>query len=802
MSSLHQAHATLVPGDGPAHLRPRQRWRDPCCILPVLALLLVAGSLLSALSLSSAADGLAPAPKAASGTIAITADGSALLAVNPDSNSVTLVDTASQSVIAEIPVGVDARSVAIAPDGQWACVANQGSGTVSIVDIGSASATAELAVGYRPAGVAVSPDGRLIAVAELGDDQVRLLDADTWSSVAVISVGDRPCGLAFAPDQRRLLVTHLLSGQVTIILLRPFAVYLPIILKGGLVGLPAWGAAEQVGAAPSYEVSTVATWPQVAPAPAVAVNSSGTRAYLPQTMAHGQGLNTQFDTTVFPKVSVLNLETNEHQPAEHIPLPEKDQPVGLPWDVALARGDQELWVVNAASNDVSVLDISNPRAVHIPVADNPRGIVIHPDGQLAYVNNTLAGTISVIDTQLYTVTAVITATEIPLPPVLLQGKRLFNSSARPELSQARWISCNTCHVEGEHDGRTWLLQYIAEVPPGATAVITRNTTSLLGMIETYPLRWSAEWDESADSEFSIRFEQFGTGLIQGEMSATLGPPNQGRSWDLDCLASYIDSLVLPDPRTAVATPPAQDEGRSSGLLTMAQTRSGEESVALKGDPDQGRELFLSSRTGCSACHPAPLYTDQRQHDVGTASSYGEWFGPRIDTPTLRFLYDSAPYLHDGSAATLLDVLTTKNPEDEHGVTSDLTPHELDDLVAYLLSLPGSEEEPFTYQASTCLGQPTFGPEQINIWVEGHDIVMAHHGAIYNCCAQMVIYLEEHAPLFKLIEMEEYPDSGACFCLCPYQLGARIANLAPGTYRVQVWNGVEQKLLLEQAVDVR
>ena len=103
------------------------------------------------------------------------------------------------------------------------------------------------------------------------------------------------------------------------------------------------------------------------------------------------------------------------------------------------------------------------------------------------------------------------------------------------MAQARWISCNTCHIEGEHDGRTWQLQYLAGPAP-AGATVPRNTTSLLGMIETYPLRWSAEWDESADSEFSIRFEQFGAGLIAGAMHPTDGPPNQGRSYDLDCLA--------------------------------------------------------------------------------------------------------------------------------------------------------------------------------------------------------------------------------------------------------------------------
>jgi hypothetical protein len=44
-------------------------------------------------------------------------------------------------------------------------------------------------------------------------------------------------------------------------------------------------------------------------------------------------------------------------------------------------------------------------------------------------------------------------------------------------------------------------------------------------------------------------------------------------------------------------------------------------------------------------------------------------------------------LHDGSAANLYEVLTTKNPHDEHGVTSLLSTSEMEDLVAYLLALP-------------------------------------------------------------------------------------------------------------------
>jgi len=497
-----------------------------------------------------------------SSAIAITADGATLLVVNPDSNSLTLVATTDRSVLAEVPVGVDPRSVAVDDARERAYVANRGSDSVSVVDLDARSPVAEVAVGGRPVGVALSPDGRFLAVAELGDDRVRFLDAATLASLSAIAVADRPHGLAFTPDGQHLLVSHLLSGNVTILPVQPFIIHLPLIWKSG-TGKPVDSAGPiihppyQFTNLPTYQPTNPPTWPNVAPAPAVIVNAAGTRAYLAQTMANGLGLNTSFDTSVFPKVSVLNLETNSHQTSEHISLPETDRPVGLPWAAALAKGDSELWVVNSASNDVSVIDISAPtqpaRIANIPVGDNPRGIVLAPDSSTAYVNNSLAGTVSVIDAHTYTVTDVITVTTLPLPPALLHGKRLFFSSAQPDLAQAAWISCNTCHIEGEQDGRTWLLQYTDEVPPGATPVITRNTTSLLSMVETYPLRWSAEWDESADSEFSIRFEQFGSGLIPGAMHPTRGTPNQGRSYDLDCLALFLDSLVAPQ-RSHTLTP--------------------------------------------------------------------------------------------------------------------------------------------------------------------------------------------------------------------------------------------------------
>jgi cytochrome c peroxidase len=109
---------------------------------------------------------------------------------------------------------------------------------------------------------------------------------------------------------------------------------------------------------------------------------------------------------------------------------------------------------------------------------------------------------------------------------------------------------------------------------------------------------------------------------------------------------------------------------------------------------RGREIFQRTMTSdgrpiavglrCITCHNPPYYTDRRLHDVGTR----HWMDRqgKFDTPHLNNIYDSAPYLHNGMAATLEEIWTVFNPEDRHGVTNDLTKDQLNDLIEYLKTL--------------------------------------------------------------------------------------------------------------------
>jgi cytochrome c peroxidase len=104
---------------------------------------------------------------------------------------------------------------------------------------------------------------------------------------------------------------------------------------------------------------------------------------------------------------------------------------------------------------------------------------------------------------------------------------------------------------------------------------------------------------------------------------------------------------------------------------------------LSAAAQRGKRIFFDQRTACASCHPAGLFTDLKGYDVGTRSRYDT--SPHFDTPTLIEVWRTAPYLHDGSAATLRDVIE-QNKEDRHGRTSHLTTTQIDDLVAYLRSL--------------------------------------------------------------------------------------------------------------------
>ena len=560
-----------------------------------------------------------------SSPITMTPDGQYLAVINMDSNSVSLVDIPSLTLTLEIPVGPNPQTLSIDSSGKWGFVSNRDDDTISVVDLEAGELITHLPVGDEPFGVVVGPNGRLY-VSNTGSNTVQIVELSTLDTLATVPVEIGPRGLALSPDKGQIYVTHFLSGKLSVI-------------NADTLNIEA----------------VISTGPDSNLSQSIWLDPATQLAYLPHTRSNVTNPALLFDSTVFPVVSVVDSSTNEHLLSKRIFLDIADRPVGLPLDATLTSSGK-LYVLNAGSNDVSVIDLRTSRGLaHIEVGDNPRGMVLSLDENMLYVNNTLSGSVSVIDTLEDRVVDEVFVTEIPLPPDVLNGKILFCTSSRSDMSKDQWISCATCHFDAKMDGRTW---FFRDGP--------RNTPSLIGVKDTLPIHWSGDLDELQDVESTIRNIQTGTGLGEGpsncDPACDQAAPNAGRSKDLDDLAAYLRSLRF-DPN-----PNLNPDG------TLSETAR------------RGRAVFLSEETGCATCHVPPLYTDRAKHDVGTGVSPLETKGTAFDTPSLRGIYQTGPYLHDGSATTLLDVLTAQNEEDRHGQTSHLSEAQIQDLIAFLLSL--------------------------------------------------------------------------------------------------------------------
>jgi outer membrane autotransporter protein len=131
---------------------------------------------------------------------------------NPSSNSVAVINTATNLVGPTIPVNPGPEGVAVTPNGQVAYVANTGTvpspgNTVSVIDTATNTLVGSpITVGLLPVGVAITPDGKFVYVTNEGDDTVSIINTAT-NSVGSISVGSSPFGIAITPDGEFVYVT-------------------------------------------------------------------------------------------------------------------------------------------------------------------------------------------------------------------------------------------------------------------------------------------------------------------------------------------------------------------------------------------------------------------------------------------------------------------------------------------------------------------------------------------------------------------------------------------------------------------
>jgi MYXO-CTERM domain-containing protein len=610
----------------------------------------------------------------ASSTIVHDAPRHRVCNVNADSDSVSCIDTERLARTFEAPVGAHPRTLAIVADGSiW--VANQDDGTLSVLDAdGSPQRTIELGVAAAPFGVVTNPGRDRVFVTLQGPGEVVAFDAASGGELARGKAGNFPAGIAVSADGSRVLVTSFISPQdrgevheldgTTLANVRVHALALD-------PGPDGEGGSRGV---PNYLRQVV-------------ISPDGTSAIVPSKKdnvlrgAARDGLALTFETSVRTIVSRLDLTNNLELLEQRLDF--NNRALGLA--AAYSPLGDYFFVAMLGSGGISMIDTYNGNSVAglLKVAIAPDGVAIDGAGRL-FVHAFLSRKVIVIDAaaalagtafDLPMIADIATIDTEKLAPAVLSGKKIFYDASDPRMTQHGYISCASCHLDGFEDGRVWDFTDRGEG--------LRNTTSLLGKrgIGQGRLHWSANFDEVQDFEHDIRNAFNGTGFMTdadfmtGTRNTTLGDRKAGVSRELDDLSAYVTSLdrVRPSPFRA-----------ADGGLTA--------------DGRAGREIF--ARAGCAECHSGPEFTDSSAgvlHDVGTLrpTSGKRLNGPLegIDTPTLRGIWATAPYLHDGSAATLLEVVSGRNLDDRHGRTSALSESERNALVSYLLQIDDSGDEP-------------------------------------------------------------------------------------------------------------
>jgi YVTN family beta-propeller protein len=131
--------------------------------------------------------------------------------------TVSVIDMASNTAVAMVPVGSLPFGVAVAPDGKHVYVANFNDGTVSVIDTASNTVVATVPGGAGLRGVAITPDGTRAYVANVFSNNVSVIATASNTVVATVAVGDEPEGVAVTPDGTRAYVTNFGSNNVSVI---------------------------------------------------------------------------------------------------------------------------------------------------------------------------------------------------------------------------------------------------------------------------------------------------------------------------------------------------------------------------------------------------------------------------------------------------------------------------------------------------------------------------------------------------------------------------------------------------------
>ncbi len=508
-------------------------------------------------------------------------------------------------------------------------------GRVYLVSLSSARIDATIPVGHTPVSPIVSPDERWLYVCNRFNNNVAFVDLQKKIVAENIPAKREPVAAALMDDGKTLIVANLLplapstaddvAAELTIIdtrSRRTSAVRLPV------------GSTSVRG---------------------ICISPGGQFAYVVHTLARYQLPTMQLNRGWMNSSALSIIDLKSRKLLRSISLDDEHLGAASPWDVACSRDGQFLCISHAGTSEISViqrgelhkklaapykhqenstqpysgLDFSFLAGIRSRVklpGNGPRALAIAA-GKVFTVQF-FSDDLAVVELSDQKDSKARSVSLGPKPPlsVARRGEMLFNNA---ENCFEQWQSCASCHPDGRADALNWDLLNDGIGNP-------KNTKSLLLTHQTPP---SMSLGIRKCAEDAVR-----SGIKYIEFADW--PEEDARAID-----EYLKSLK-----------PVSSPYLVRGKLSEAAER--------------GKVVF--ERQGCAVCHPAPLFTNLKQYNIGTGT--GTEKESSFDVPTLIELWRTAPYLHDGRTTTLDEAIP------KHKTSHPLSEKDRHALVQYLLSL--------------------------------------------------------------------------------------------------------------------
>ncbi len=568
--------------------------------------------------------------------ISLSEDGKRLSLTAHTGKQVLDFDLAARKISSALNLPAEPTGLAQSADGRTRYVTGGGPAG-RVWKIAGGKIAGEFQAGHTPTAPVLSPDGKTLYVCNQFDNDVSFIDTATGETFARVPALREPNAADLTPDGRTLFVANL---------------------------LPEGRADADYTAAKVTAIDTATRQPAAIPlvngaegVRGIKLSPDGQFVFAAHRVARYLVPTTQLERGWVSTDALSIIRVNDQKLLYTVLLDDVDQGFTNPWAIGFCDGGKTLIISSAGNHEISLIDypammkkaaaaaaagrsmetsslsfLSGIRKRIKLEGNGPRALAA--DGEFIYIAHYYSDTLEVVrrmqDGSIKR-GAFALGPEQPMTPERL-GEIYFNDAS---LCFQNWLSCATCHPDARTDGLNWDLLNDGIGNP-------KNAKSMLLSHATPRAMWLGVRD---DAETGVR-----AGLKH--IQFTVRP-------EADALAidAYLKSL------TPVPSPYLVD-----GKLSPAARR--------------GKGLF--EELSCISCHPAPVYTSLEIVDVGTTK--GQDTGKPVDVPSLIEVWRTAPYLHDGRAATIPELLKS---EDHAGIlqaTQTLTDEQRSDLAEYILSL--------------------------------------------------------------------------------------------------------------------